>query len=97
MAFVSIQRGGGLTRESYEEVARRLDTDANPPDGLIVHTAGEVDGEWQVVDVWQSAAAKQQFDRERLLPAIEAMMTPETIDQQPPGATDYEAVYAIAP
>ena len=97
MAFVSIQRGGGLTRASYEEIARRLDTDANPPDGLIVHTAGEVDGAWQVVDVWQSAGAKEQFDRERLLPAIEAMMAGQPIDQPPPSATDYEAVYAIAP
>ena len=46
------------SEEQYRAVNDVLDTHANPPPGLIVHTGGPIgDGELRVVDVWESAEA----------------------------------------
>jgi hypothetical protein len=57
----------------YDAVGEKINIDGDPPAGLIVHTAGEVDGQWQVVDVWESQEDAQRFDTERLGPAIAAV------------------------
>ena len=48
----------GVTREQFEAMDRTVGSD--PPDGLIFHASGPVDGGWQVVDFWES---REQFDR----------------------------------
>lgn len=53
-------------RTSYEQVMDVLDLDADPPRGLVVHTACEVDGEVQVTDVWETAADLTTFFETRL-------------------------------
>ena len=73
MAIVRIIRPEGTTREMYDAVNAKIDIGAEPPAGLILHTAGEVDGQWQVVDVWESQADAERFDNERLRPAIAAV------------------------
>jgi quinol monooxygenase YgiN len=53
----------GATIEQYEQVSRALgmrDPDAQAPEGLIWHVAGEKDGTLYVVDAWESA---EQFQR----------------------------------
>ena len=68
MAVILVHQGTGLTRESYEEVVRKI-TDGKglsspsdwPVDGLLVHTAGESATGFRVVDVWESAEAAQRF------------------------------------
>ena len=70
MTVVHISRGGNMTQETYEQVSAQMGTEQDPPPGLIVHTAAEVDGAWQVVDIWESAGAKERFEQERLMPAI---------------------------
>jgi hypothetical protein len=58
----------------YDEVTAKLDLDANPPDGLIIHTAGSIGGNRvRVFDVWKTDEAWERFRDERLLPAIEAV------------------------
>jgi hypothetical protein len=53
-------------------VSAKLDAENNPPEGLIVHTAGQrPDGGFRVFDVWESREAMERFERERLVPAIE--------------------------
>jgi len=50
----------------------------DPPAGLIIHTASEVDGRVRVVDVWESQQAYEAFERDRLMPAFAAAgITPE--------------------
>lgn len=95
MAIVRIIQPPGTTREMYDAVGEKLRIDDDPPAGLIVHTAGEVDGKWQIVDVWESAEHAQRFDTERLMPAIA-----EVAGGQDPGRPDmtvYEAHHVIRP
>jgi hypothetical protein len=69
MPVVLIHQGAGLTKESYEEVGRRLAGGKSrlespsdwPVPGLLVHTAGEAEGGFRVVDVWESEEAVRQF------------------------------------
>jgi hypothetical protein len=66
--IVLVHQGRGLTKESYEEVVRRL-TDGKgvespadwPVEGLLVHAAGEAPGGFRVVDVWESEEAAGRF------------------------------------
>ena len=76
MAIVRIIRPEGTTREMYDAVDAKINIGAEPPPGLIVHTAGEVDGQWQVVDVWESQEDAERFDNERLIPAITEVAGP---------------------
>jgi hypothetical protein len=89
MAIVRIVRPPMVTAEIYDAVNAKAGVAEDPPDGLILHTAGEVDGQWQIVDVWESQEAADRFGSERLLPAVEAVMggTPPG----PPPTTVYEA------
>jgi hypothetical protein len=66
--------------EMYDGVQAALDIASNPPDGLLFHWAGEVDGKWTVMDVWESRGAYDRFLQERLFPAIEQVsgMNPAT-------------------
>ena len=57
MAVVIFHQGPGLTKESYEEAVRRLTGKARmesasdwPVEGMLVHTAGEAEGGFCVVD-----------------------------------------------
>jgi hypothetical protein len=87
MAIIRIVRPP-ITAEIYDAVNEKAGVADNPPEGLIMHTAGEVDGQWQIVDVWESAADAERFGTERLGPALEAVMggTPPG----PPPTTVYE-------
>lgn len=47
MAVLIEQELDGVTQEMYEAVQRRVNAEADPPAGLIVHTSGPVDGGWR--------------------------------------------------
>ena len=71
MTFISIS--DAPSRATYEGVAAHVGLEANPPAGLLVHTAGELgSGRVRIVDIWESEQAMQDFSRERLWPALEA-------------------------
>jgi hypothetical protein len=67
---VVVHQGRGLTKQSYEEVVRRL-TDGKglaspadwPVEGLVVHAAGEAPGGFRPLDVWESEEAADDFER----------------------------------
>ena len=60
-----------VTPELFNAVQAKIDAEDNPPEGLIVHTAGQrADGGFRVFDVWESEAALRRFEEERLIPAI---------------------------
>lgn len=73
MAYIRIQRPQSLTADVYDAVSTKLDLGSDHPLGLISHAAGEADGSWHIVEVWESEEFAQEFDRERLVPAIEAV------------------------
>ena len=79
MAVILVHQGQGLTRESYEEVVRRLsgkdklESPADwPVEGLLSHAAGEGEGGFRVVDVWESEEAVQRFG-ETLFPVLKEL------------------------
>jgi hypothetical protein len=73
MAFLRIVRPPLVTREVYDAVTEQLDIVTAHPLGMISHAAGETAGSWQIVEVWESEEYARRFDRERLVPAIEAV------------------------
>jgi len=77
----------GGTQEQYEAVHSRVDVDANPPEGLIFHAAGPVDGGWRVADVWESREHFDRFRAERLGPAIQELG--DRAPQSPPEITEF--------
>jgi hypothetical protein len=95
MAIIRIIRPPMLTADVYEAVNARAEVNENPPEGLLIHTAGEVDGEWQIVDVWQSEEHARRFDEERLAPAIAAVVG--SAPPGPPPRSVYELHRVIRP
>jgi hypothetical protein len=95
MAIVRIIQPPGITKEMYDAVGEKVDVDGNPPDGLILHTAGDADGTFQIVDVWESAEHAERFETERLIPAI-ALVTGGANPGEPK-RTVYEAHHLVRP
>jgi hypothetical protein len=60
----------GVGTNLYDGVQAAMDIVSDPPDGLMFHWAGEVDGKWTITDVWETRDAYDRFRDERLFPAI---------------------------
>jgi hypothetical protein len=70
-----------VTPEVFNAVNAKLNSEDDPPQGLLVHTAGQrPDGGFRVFDVWESEEALRRFEEERLVPAI----TEVAGDEAPP-------------
>ena len=69
--------------DMYDAVGAALGVERDPPEGLIFHWAGEVDGNWTVSEVWESRDACDRFRAERLFPTIKTVsgMDPATAPQ----------------
>lgn len=63
----------GMTAELFDQVNAAIDPDANPPEGLIFHASGPIDGGWGVLDFWESRAHFDRFAEERIGPAMTAV------------------------
>jgi hypothetical protein len=80
VAVVIVHQGPGLTQESHEETVRRvtggktrLESPSDwPAEGLLVHTAGEAEGGFRIVDVWESEEAVQRFG-DALMPVLQEL------------------------
>jgi hypothetical protein len=54
---------------AYDRVIEKMGlSDGTPPEGAIYHVAGEIEGGYRVVDVWESAERFQQFAEEQIGP-----------------------------
>ncbi|MEA2225029.1 MAG: hypothetical protein QOE67_311 [Solirubrobacteraceae bacterium] len=96
MAILRIVQPPMVTKETYDAVNAHLSVHTTPPEGLIMHSAGELDGTWQIVDVWESEQHAQRFDSERLGPAVEAVAG-ATAPTGPPRTTVYELHNLLIP
>ncbi len=63
----------GGTQENYDAAHAVMEIDSNPPEGMIVHSAGPVDGGWGVIDFWASRDAFDRFVSERLMPNLQGL------------------------
>jgi len=89
MPVVLIHQGPTVTQENYEETVRKLTGGESPlespsdwpVEGLLVHSAGQSDSGFRVVDVWESEEACRRFG-EQLGPILQEV-----------GITDAPQVY----
>lgn len=95
MAWALIQKATEATWADYEQVVQAMKVDDDPPAGLIVHAAGETDGKWQSVDVWESEAAYDRFREERLMPAIIEAMGEEAVAAGPPPQETFDVKHIV--
>ena len=77
MAVVLVHQGPTLTQERYEATVQKLAGKSQmeslsdwPVEGIISHAAGQAEGGFRVVDVWESAEAAQNFGQ-HLIPVLE--------------------------
>jgi hypothetical protein len=93
---VVIQQDIPTDAEQYDAVSKEVDGDANPPEGMILHSASPNEGGgMHVVDVWESMEARDKFAKERLTPAVEKVIG-ETPDG-PPQLDVYEVHHLVKP
>ena len=80
-----VEPGGDRSTTNYDAVSARLDVEANPPPGGIVHTAGfdEETGVFRTLDVWESREHAQRFLDERLMPIVQELLA-DRADAPPP-------------
>jgi hypothetical protein len=95
MAWAHIQKAEEATWEMYEHVQRAVG-DA-PIEGLIAHAAGEVDGKWQSISIWESREAWNRFREERLMPVVTEILGEAVATAGPPPEEWFEVKHLIAP
>ena len=95
MAWVLVQTAEETGWDEYERVLKAVGVEDDPPEGLIVHAAGEEDGKWRSVSVWESEAAYERFRDERLMPAVVQALGEETAQAGPPPQESFEARHLV--
>jgi len=73
----------GMGAAEYDSINPRLNLDSDPPDGLILHCSGELDGRFQVFDIWETREHHDRFRDGRLRDAMIAVMGEETYQGLP--------------
>lgn len=65
----------GGTQEQYQAVHDTVNASSplGRADGLLVHSAGPIDGGWGVIDFWESAEAFDRFTQNKLMPVIQQL------------------------
>ena len=93
MAVIVITEPESVNEEMYDAVQEKLGLQGDPPEGLILHTAGTDGDQFRVVDVWESKEAHDRFRDERLLPAIREVASERGMDPPsgPPSGSSYPA------
>jgi hypothetical protein len=73
----------GIGAEQYDAVTAKMGLSNEPPEGMIFHSAGELEGRFQVFNVWETSEHADRFVRERLRPAQVAVMGEERVAAMP--------------
>jgi hypothetical protein len=62
----------GGTQEQYQAVHDTVNASSplGRSDGLLVHSAGPIDGGWGVIDFWESTEAFERFTQNKLMPVL---------------------------
>ena len=69
----------GMTKEQFDEVNSHVDPKSNPPQGLLFHSSGPIDGGWGVIDFWESRA-----DFDAFAPRIQSSAAAAGVELQGP-------------
>jgi hypothetical protein len=76
MAVAMLMHWPGMTSGQYDAVMARLDLDANPAAGGVLHLAALTDEGLEVCDVWQTEQAFHGFLQQRWLPVVSELEIP---------------------
>ncbi len=87
----------GVGPDTYDAVNAAMDIENDSPEGLIFHWAGEVDGKWTIIDVWEERAAYDRFGEERLRPAIQKVAGMDPASGPQPSTTEFPVHNYIKP
>lgn len=88
-----MQVSSAPSRDAYDAIERLVDVIGDRPSGLLVHSAAETaDGTVLVVDIWESDAAMDAFEHDRLFPAFATGGMADAI-QSPP--TRHETFHLV--
>ena len=87
----------GIGQAQYEAVNEKLNAQGDPPAGLIFHAAGQgEDGQWRIVEAWESREQFDRFNKERLTPAI-AEVTGMPAEQIPEADHTWFSAHTLFP
>jgi hypothetical protein len=81
----------------YDGVQAAMDIASDPPEGLIFHWAGEVDGKWTITDVWETREAYDRFREGRLFPAIQKVSGMDPASGPQPSITQFPVHNYVKP
>jgi hypothetical protein len=70
MAVAMFMHWPGLDADQYDALIARLDLDANPAAGHVLHLAAVTEDGLEVCDVWQTEQAFHGFLEHRMMPAV---------------------------
>jgi hypothetical protein len=73
MAVAMFMHWPGITAGQYDAVMARLELDANPAAGGVLHVAALTDEGLEVCDIWQTEQAFHGFLEHRLLPVAQEL------------------------
>jgi hypothetical protein len=87
----------GVGTDMYDGVNAEMDVENNPPEGMIFHWVGEVDGKWTITDVWETREAHDRFREERLFPAIQKVSGMDPARGPQPTLTEFAVHNYVKP
>jgi hypothetical protein len=73
MAVAMFMHWSGMTPEQYDALVARLDLDAHPAAGQILHLAALTDEGLEVCDVWQTEPAFHGYLEHRVMPLVQEL------------------------
>jgi hypothetical protein len=73
----------GVGAQMYDAVNEKLNEAGGPPKGLIAQAAADIDGQFQVVAIWETAEDSTRFREDRLIPAIRSVVGDEAFAAMP--------------
>lgn len=93
MAWVQIQHAREHSWEEHQKVGAAIGDER--PAGLILRAAGEVDGRWKAISIWESQEDCDRFVQERVIPAVREVFGEDMIAAGPPPTEWFEIKSAV--
>ena len=72
MAVLITNEMAGMTQEAYEGMHAKLGELSRKSPGFIIHTAGPIEGGWQITELWESLEARDAYFAEHVRPILPA-------------------------
>jgi hypothetical protein len=75
----------GITQDEFDKAHDQINPDRTPPNGLLFHASGPVDGGWGIIDFWESRADYDAF----AVRIAEGMDAADVHPQGPPDVKEF--------